>query len=316
MFNRSKSSRETLTYPTLSAEHSWRSFPSLIQKFGLFAASLSQSRFSSLKPSNNPPWITGIAELLTQVKAVLDTVDPPLRYNFVTLSWPDFEADTGHIYKDGFKVACQLAGLEEHYSVSQIASRLALRELGVEDDYDTDDHVKDAFGGSASNDPRGGDLRILSITYTRASLGITMLSRRHGMIWPTHVSENYNHGFDASLIHKNPTIYWSDVEKYIENAIGTERIGNLIILGSHATDPQLLQLLTEIFGRKGSQNLIHQQEVERQPDYATRSLFAAARRAAKVARLGMMTGFDACLVPDECPRIKEMGEFDARKSEL
>jgi len=49
-----------------------------------------------------------------------------MTHNLAILSYPDFEADTGHIYLDRFQIPSKQAGLEEFAATSQLMSRAAL----------------------------------------------------------------------------------------------------------------------------------------------------------------------------------------------
>jgi hypothetical protein len=58
-------------------------------------------------------WIYDIAAMLSEIKsAALDMLVPPLKYNYMGLTWPDFKANTAYIYKSHFELACRIAGLE------------------------------------------------------------------------------------------------------------------------------------------------------------------------------------------------------------
>jgi hypothetical protein len=51
---------------------------------------------------------------------------PCVLHNLVVVSYPDFEADTSHIYQSRFQIACQEAGLEAFRGTGKAASRAAL----------------------------------------------------------------------------------------------------------------------------------------------------------------------------------------------
>jgi len=110
------------------------------------------------------------------------------KYPFTPLSMPDFEADTGHIYKLPFQIAAQEAGLELFQSAN-IASRSALAYYGIEDCYGP---YESPYPGCPSADERVNV--VLSVSYSGASLGVTLLTRwmterMWGTFWPSRLSE-------------------------------------------------------------------------------------------------------------------------------
>jgi hypothetical protein len=56
-------------------------------------------------------WMIPITDMLSDIKTSINAVHQ-LKYPFITLSIPDFEADTGHIYELPVQIAAQEAGLE------------------------------------------------------------------------------------------------------------------------------------------------------------------------------------------------------------
>ena len=120
--------------------------------------------------------------------------------------------------------------------------------------------------------------------------------------------ENFNHGANSSLRSMNAAKYWEEVDGLMEEAIEDKHVDHLMILGSHATDADLLKAISETLKTRGNGKAWEEYFVR--PGTAEEYLFAAARGAAQIARYGMIDGFDACIVPETCERVDE-GYVDA-----
>ena len=171
-------------------------------------------------------------------------------------------------------------------------SRAALEYYGIRDCFDD---IPDDYCYGSSEEKIN---TVLAITYSGASLGVTSLTRWLGSLYPNRVSENFDHGAESVLRAGNPHQYWKDVKSFIEEGIENEKIDYLMMLGSHAMDPDLLRVIKEVFEARGNMKPWMRYLAQlRDPD---EHLFAAARGAAETARVGMVNGFDACWVPDVC----------------
>jgi hypothetical protein len=257
------------------------------------------------------PWMIPIAEILSDIKASVNAVHQ-LKYPFVTLSVPDFDADAGHKYALPFQIAAQEAGLELFLSAN-IASRSALAYYGIEDCYGP---YENPDPGCPSADERVNV--VLSVSYNGASLGVTLLTRwmigrrwkGWGTFWPARLSETPSLGGDSPLRFEDPDKYWDSIKDAIETSIGSEKVDKVIFIGSHANDPRLRRIVDGLLGTTKNFPLGAKEGSED-------ASFVVARGAAVIARRGMVHGFDACLVPDRCETV---GDPDAvpleSKSEL
>jgi hypothetical protein len=228
-----------------------------------------------------------------------------LAYPFIILSVPDFEADTGHIYKERFVVAAQHAGLELFMTVT-LASRSALGFYGIGDYYEEEPGYEQAPDSCPPPDERIHV--VLSVSYSDVSLGVTLLARwmgggLWGTFWPQRLSENLHLGKDSLLREKNPEKYWEDVKRVIEDSVRKgESVDEVIFLGFEGGDAEeeLRRIIRVVMERHKSEKELGL--VENYADNGGESLFAVARGAAMVARRGMVNGFDACLMPDRCEK--------------
>jgi hypothetical protein len=133
------------------------------------------------------PWMIPITDMLSDIKTSINAVHQ-LKYPFIALSIPDFEADTGHIYELPFQIAAQEAGLEL-FQPAKITSRSALAYYGIEDCYSP---YESSHRSCPSADRRVNV--VLSVSYNGASLGVTLLTRwmterMWGTFWPSRLSE-------------------------------------------------------------------------------------------------------------------------------
>ncbi len=271
--------------------------PSLLYRFLVQHIQRAVPSLRPKRPIYTDPWITPIQGMLSEIKSAIQTVEHPITHNLVILSYPDFEADTGHIHLAILQIACEQAGLEEFAAVSQLSSRAALGYYQIRDC--DDDDVPDPYCHGL---PEERIDTVLAINYNGVSLGTTLLTRWLGMLFPVRVGEHFNHGADTLLRHDNPTKYWEEVKAFMEEAIKDEKVDHLMLLGSHATDNDLLGAVREIFEVHGYGTTWQKYLAKFDTAGSEEHLFAAARGAARVARNGMIDGFDACWVPETCPK--------------
>lgn len=254
---------------------------------------------SPMTPEEVPDeWVYAVATMLSNVKSVvMDSMNPPLQYNHVLLAWPDFEADTGHIYKGRFSLACHLAGLKE-LPRSNVASFYALQSKLVDENLPA----------------------MLVISYNAASLGITLnWNDPDTFAFPEQLVESTQHGAESALLDIDPARYWEEVKVLLKRVIGAGPLECLLLLGSHASDPSLLQAIKDVIERRqGSGPSIPQCGIPSRSqgtEDEDNPVFAVARRASEVAKVGMETGFFRCMEPDAVTMSNEQVQ-DRRHSEL
>ncbi|KAF7125334.1 hypothetical protein CNMCM5793_001512 [Aspergillus hiratsukae] len=230
-------------------------------------------------------WIYDIAAMLSEIKsAALDILVPPLKYNYVGLTWPDFEAGTAHIYKDRFELACRVAGLEG--ISANIASNYALL------------YERTRKKGLAA---------MLVINYNAASLGITLNTPLHGdrdFPWPLRLVKDGDHAAEHELLQKDPAKYWREVRDLLRTVIGNETVDYLVLLGSHARNPGLFEAVKDVLEGQPDVDLSildrYDPAISREGQDEDESLFTVAREASIVARVGMETGFHYCIELPSC----------------
>ncbi|KAF8244373.1 hypothetical protein K440DRAFT_666494 [Wilcoxina mikolae CBS 423.85] len=227
------------------------------------------------------PWVLAVAEMISSLAAGANPTYPQ-----VVLSLPNLLADTRHIYFDHFRFAWKHAGVQEFNAHSDRSIRSALKHYQMEDCYDED--------GPACEKIK----TLLSIDYSGASLRVTLLTEYLGMLYPKTIAEYPDFGASSSLRLRDADRYWAQVEELIKGNT-TDAIDYLILLGDRATDADFLGVVRKIFRRNGN---IKTEDYVRE---AEEHVFAPARGVASAARFGMMTGFDACMVPDYCPKGEE-----------
>jgi hypothetical protein len=246
--------------------------------------------------------VTAIAAMLSDIKrGAMDVLDPPLKYNHVLLSWPDFEYEFAHT--DRIHLASSLAGINDFQWHGSIASRFALAQEGVSKAcYDPEKDMEDTLcDPSLPNLPT-----ILVVSYNTASLSVTLHTRLWGeMLWPERLMESPALGasFANATCQGDPTEYWIKVEESIASVIGNTTIDYILLLGSHARDPKLLGAIKGVVDRCGNIDpsiLDHYMAYRSSPDDEASELFAAARGAAVNARFGMETDWESCDEPPWC----------------
>ncbi|PGH15866.1 hypothetical protein AJ80_05397 [Polytolypa hystricis UAMH7299] len=154
---------------------------------------------------------------------------------------------------------------------------------------------------------------ILVLDYSGTSLGITLLGPNWSNQEPTQaIIEHFDHGADSLQQYQEPKQYWSEIKSRIVDVLppvtaGDKNIEKLILIGDHATDPDFLSLVDELFS--GNDKVIPAEYKRSADDH----IFFAARGAAAKARVGLRTGFEHCVVPEHCPepeRIPGVSEND------
>ncbi|KAL3445313.1 hypothetical protein BJX65DRAFT_281493 [Aspergillus insuetus] len=237
-------------------------------------------------------WIRAVTAILSEVKSTtMDTLDPPLEFNDVYLSWPDPLYYMRETYKERFQLACHLAGLKTLGNAGTIVSIATLQNEGI--DFYPDKLMED--------DPRA----MLLISYNLASLGITLKIRDE---WhfpePVQVIESPAHGAEH-VQHDDPKSYWGQVQELLETTIGDTPVDYVVLIGSHAREPNFLHALEEVFDRHDN---IQPSVLERYKgtDFGLGEdkddlLFLGARAAAATARFGMEEVMDYyCYMPAWC----------------
>jgi hypothetical protein len=266
------------------------------------------------KPTTDDPWIIAVAGMLAEIKSTVKA-RYGLTYPFIVLSVPDFEADTGHIYKDRFELAAEHAGLELFLTVT-LASRSALGFYGIGDCYEEETDGPDSY----CPPPEERIDVVLSISYSEVSLGVTLLARwmaggLWGTFWPQRLSENLALGKGSPLRQQNPEKYWKDLKSVVEGSVKAgESVDRVIFLGFEGGDEEdeLQRIVRDVVEKHKSDK--GAPPVEGGTDTGSgESLFAVARGAAMVARRGMVDGFDTCIMPDSCE--KDDGEEEKEKAE-
>jgi hypothetical protein len=117
------------------------------------------------------------------------------------------------------------------------------------------------------------------------------------------VIESLEHGAEC-LQHDDTKKYWGQVQELLGGAIEDAPVDYVVLLGSHAREPNLLHTLKEVFDRHDN---IQPSVLERYmgPDfglgkYKDNLLFHGARAAAAIARFGMEVMEYYCYMPAWC----------------
>ncbi|CEL01323.1 hypothetical protein ASPCAL00909 [Aspergillus calidoustus] len=99
--------------------------------------------------------------MLSSIKSTAqDSLDPPLGFNDVHLTWLDSLYNTPYMHEERFHLACYLAGLKSMKYARNIVSQAALELDGV-------NLYLDEFNPAALT-------TILAVSYNAASLGVTL----------------------------------------------------------------------------------------------------------------------------------------------
>ncbi|KAL2802613.1 hypothetical protein BJX63DRAFT_414697 [Aspergillus granulosus] len=259
----------------------------------LFEAASPPAQPTYLNPAAAHDEYASIVSMLSALKSLIfETAQPPLKYHSVYLSIPDIPY-AGWRYNHYFKFLCSLAGLEMLGSSS--ASLHALQYNGVKNWY-----------GPGDEPPPHIDFfyphNMLTISYNAASLGVSLSTRDGGWVSTAdRVNQSTRHGADN--IHAIVG-YWDEVRALLLDVIGDAAIDYVLIIGSHAREGDLLQVLQNVITGHGNIDPSVLDRYVQGPAFKENKeadLFASAGQAAVLARFGMQTGYEACLVPDHCP---------------
>lgn len=245
--------------------------------------------------TGTPPhsWIVAVADMLSLIKLEIETVQP-LNYPFVVISVPSYPTNKSLIYQDRFQIAAENANLEPLVPCRS-APRAALDFLGIED----------CFGDDAPGSYCTGldwiDYPLID-SYSSTTLDLSMMSRGKGVEWGflflERSSMNLDYGASSSMLPENPEKYWEDVKGSLRSVIGETEVDRIVLLGSHAGDPDLRQQVREVLTERHVESLESlMEEVD-----GDAGLWDAAKRVASIARRGMIDGFEACIIPDHCKR--------------
>ncbi|KAL4887623.1 hypothetical protein BJY04DRAFT_212652 [Aspergillus karnatakaensis] len=260
-------------------------------------------------PEFNPDdWTKTVASMLREIKIqALDTVQPPLKFNDMYISLPDFIDRTMGTYSTRFRLASHIAGLRLSSSPGLIASNAALLLEGL-------------GGGDLINTTATTPSVVLAVSYNAASFGATLQVRDDDMFWPEVVVERPIHGADRVPSDSDgERKYWNGIKGIIERVIGNETVDHVLLLGSHARDDRLLNALKEV---SEAQNNFARGLLNRYLRSGTEIgtgennlTFTGARGAARIARVYMEndgTGF--CWEPSWC--IEEYDDTKIEHAEL
>jgi hypothetical protein len=256
--------------------------------------------------------VNAISTMLSDLKsAAMDTLDPPLLYNNVLLTWPDFVSE--YMYKDRFLLATYLAGLDQFRGRGNSVSNSVIRYEGV--DVACYEEGRRPMEDECC-DPSMPNLPVvLVVSYNAASLGVTLNTRPDGdLTMPARLAESPTLGASKGLsAHATSMVesakYWREVRECIASVIGNSTIDYLILLGSNAQDPNLLQAIKNVIDSRDDIDLSILDRYTAplsSGDDQNRELFTAARQTAIEARFGMKTGFHACIDPLWCGEQSEL----------
>ena len=150
------------------------------------------------------------------------------------------------------------------------------------------------------------DNPFLVLHYSNSSLTTTIV-KDEGM--PAMVKDYLNLGADSRLLKSAPDYYWQNVKSTIKGFIHEQHreFGELVIFGSRAKDSKFLQVV---------QNVVEEGPIKIKIQATDEQVFAAARGAARSARMGLIDGWNACLPNDWCPTPLDDDQTADPKSEL
>jgi hypothetical protein len=205
--------------------------------------------------------------------------------SYVMISLPAFINDLDRLDLGPFFEAMRLAGLEKFDIPGMDSSQAVGNAYQLHTCWD-------------SPDPHSCDENklLFIVDYSRKGLILSLNGAYASGVYPEHVSEFLDQGSGSDLLSTNPERYWKEVQQSIEAFLGARQPTKLVLLGDSVIEESLLGVLREIFREN---HLIKETNYVKS---AEEHLFLPARGAAKAARFGMETGFDACIVPDYCPK--------------
>ncbi|KAL2822696.1 hypothetical protein BDW59DRAFT_163679 [Aspergillus cavernicola] len=221
----------------------------ILEQIGLSAHPADEA--NAPNPYTPDKWIDVVADMLLNTKStIIDTVDPPLKYNNVL-------AGLGHL--DGYIVS--------YNSLQYDGKEVEFNEWGEE-------------GYTPS-----GPYAMLVVSYNAASLGITLNTRQLGTPWPERLVESPQHGANQ---RNGSEEYWDEVKELLEDVIWDEAVDHVLLLGSHAYDTDLIRAIQGIVeGHTNINSSILDRYSSSGSDTlrdGNLPLFTAARQAAEIAR--------------------------------
>ena len=244
----------------------------------------------SVTPWHDDPWINAVAEMISQLK---DKAESSLNFEIdkVILSFPTYLVNARDQYIGHFRAACQLAGVQE-FGRSGIAARSVVQLYGIRGDGSDEEASGERPGPEVNN--------VLFISYSSAGLEPSLLTGEFGVLFPNEAfPERLDLGANSALRKTNAFLYWKDVRGTIRRIIEPltpDQIERLVLIGDRATDPEFLQVLAKVFEFN---SMVKPKTYQMSPD---EHLFAAARGAAAIARVGLSTNWKACIPSDACLR--------------
>lgn len=256
--------------------------------------------------------------MLSDLKGAANEIHP-LKYPYIMLSVPDFEAYSHHAHLEHFHSAVEQAGLKLLHGVGR-AYHDALRYHGIEDCSDEIDH----FDLECVLAKDRVDV-VLVVRYEGASLGMTLLTRwiegdgyrLWGMFWPARLSESLELGAMSMLRKEDEEGYWKKVKDAVEVVVGSDVVEKTLFFGESGPDGELRRVVRGVLDKMAKAKAKADDRGTNFIDEvgpADDCLYGVARGASVSAREGMMTGFVACLVPDHCAKLESGDpEFGQRK---
>ncbi|KAL2782791.1 hypothetical protein BJX66DRAFT_161698 [Aspergillus keveii] len=218
-------------------------------------------RPTSPDPYQPNKWVDIVAGMLSSVKNdILDASSTLLRYNGVFTSWPDFEANTGSLYSMRFRTACHQAGLD--HLDGDIVSYLGLSSDGI-----------------LLEESDESPFSMLVISYNAASLGITLIIRDDGLVWPGRLVESPESG----AARRHVTGYWDNIKELLEAVVHDSVVDHLLLLGDHAYDPGLIMVINDMIMANNNINSSILDRYHSKGVDMDLPVYTAARQAARTA---------------------------------
>ncbi|MCJ1472718.1 hypothetical protein MMC13_001367 [Lambiella insularis] len=239
------------------------------------------------------PWTIAVAGMIRQLK---DTTEANLGIDVtkVILSYPTYLVKVNNEFIGNFRAACQLVGVQE-FRASAIASLRVVELYGIRATGSDEEANGERPGPEVEN--------ALVISYSDAGLEGSLLTGEAGVLFPHQAeSERFDLGAGSGLRTTNASAYWGALEEYVRKSISPlapNQVARLVLLGDRATDPMFLRSLARLF----TSNSLTKTEAYEWP--AEEHLFAAARGAAAVARVGLQSNWEYCIPLDYCARNPE-----------
>lgn len=250
--------------------------------------------------ASNDPWVLAVAEMIKSLKTAVESRHP-LTYNTVFLSLPNLVVNTGSNYEDRFRLSARHVGLSTVGGHHVLAAHAAMKEyygifhcpdIPIDEIHSVPDIECEKHNGERITN-------VLSIDYSGQSLGLILLPREDGFFFPdrSRLVERADLGAESSLRSQEPETYWARVKELVVeySHFPGHDVDRLLLVGDRVSDSDFLAVVKDVFQSNEKVKVV---DYLREP---ADHLFASARFAAREARVGMMTGFDACIWPDWCP---------------